>query len=604
MASDANSASGARELVDMRDASSSVVDLPLDARAAGPVDAVYDAIVIGFGLAGASAALEAAEQGLKILLIDRFQGGGASQMSGGIVYAGGGTHVQKSCGVEDSPAAMADYLRKEVGGLVSDEAVQRFCDDSLETLGFLERHGVNFSGPKAPKKTSHPTDQYYLYFSDNGTVPAYMGQHPPAERGHRTKNPAKVPGAPPLPGKKPHGGFSEGADMGWYLMAAIKQAVAKNTLITVLPQARARRLIVENGVVVGVQVDAIPQGGLSSRVHRWAERLANKLTFQVMQVHRPFAALFRSIEKLSSRPRTFRARHGVVIAAGGYIRNRAMMARYAAPYVRTLPIGSFGDDGAGIRLGASAGGVGDHLDRISAWRFINPPYDWTKGVVVGASGDRLTNEEQYGAHLSRAIYEQSDGRAWLVVDDAIWRAALQEVNSGDLFEFQKFPVKQAQKGAKKAGSIAELAGKIGVPAEAMEAAIRAYGDAARSGAPDPMGKSDACRQAFGPGPYYAINLRHEMPISPITALSTGGLRVDEHSGGVLNESGQTVPGLYAAGRSAIGIPSNNYVSGLSLADCTWSGRRAASAIVKRFRADGQGEGGDSALSPGAAAEVG
>ena len=585
MASDAKRTSGARDLVGMRDALSSVVDFPIDAKASGPIDAVYDMIVIGFGLAGASAALEAANRGLKVLLIDRFQGGGASQMSGGIVYAGGGTHVQKSCGVEDSPAAMAHYLRKEVGGLVSDEAVQRFCDDSVETLAFLERNGVNFSGPKAPKKTSHPIDQYYLYFSDNGTVPAYMGQHPPAERGHRTKNPAKVPGAPPLPGKKPHGGFSEGADMGWYLMAAIKQAVAGQPNITVLRQARARRLVMENGIVVGVQVDVIPDGGLGSRIHRWAERLANKLTFQIIQLHRPFASLFRSIEKLSSRTRSFRASHGVVIAAGGYIRNREMMARYAAPYLRTLPIGSFGDDGAGIRLGASAGGVGDHLDRISAWRFINPPYDWTKGVVVGASGDRLTNEEQYGAHLSRAIYEQSDGRAWLIVDDAIWNAALNEVNSGDLFEFQKFPVKQAQKGAKKADSFAELAGKIGVPAHALEASVQAYSDAARSGAPDPMGKSDGCRQPFGSGPYYAINLRHEMPISPITALSTGGLRVDEHSGAVLNEAGQAIPGLFAAGRSAIGIPSNNYVSGLSLADCTWSGRRAARAIASRTGAE-------------------
>jgi len=96
-----------------------------------------------------------------------------------------------------------------------------------------------------------------------------------------------------------------------------------------------------------------------------------------------------------------------------------------------------------------------------------------------------------------------------------------------------------------------------------------------------MGKSDGCCQPFGSGPYYAINLRHEMPISPITALSTGGLRVDEHSGAVLNEAGQAIPGLFAAGRSAIGIPSNNYVSGLSLADCTWSGRRAARAIASR-----------------------
>ena len=41
--------------------------------------------------------------------------------------------------------------------------------------------------------------------------------------------------------------------------------------------------------------------------------------------------------------------------------------------------------------------------------------------------------------------------------------------------------------------------------------------------------------------------------------------------------------LYAAGRNAIGIASNNYVSGLSLADGVWSGRRAAMAIAGRER---------------------
>jgi 3-oxo-5alpha-steroid 4-dehydrogenase len=35
-----------------------------------------------------------------------------------------------------------------------------------------------------------------------------------------------------------------------------------------------------------------------------------------------------------------------------------------------------------------------------------------------------------------------------------------------------------------------------------------------------------------------------------------------------------VPGLYAAGRSAVGLCSNSYISGLSLADCVFSGRRA------------------------------
>ena len=68
---------------------------------------------------------------------------------------------------------------------------------------------------------------------------------------------------------------------------------------------------------------------------------------------------------------------------------------------------------------------------------------------------------------------------------------------------------------------------------------------------------------------------------PVVLYSAPDLSDRRKVGAVLNEAGQAIPGLFAAGRSAIGIPSNNYVSGLSLADCTWSGRRAARAIASR-----------------------
>ena len=542
----------------------------------------HDVIVIGFGLAGASAALEAADQGQDVLLVDRFDGGGSSQMSGGIVYAGGGTHVQKAFGVEDSPAAMADYLRREVGGFVSDETVRRFAEDSCDSLAFLERHNVHFSGPPAPKKTSYPTDEFYLYFSDNGEAPAYRGAHPPAERGHRVKNPELVPGARQLEGVKPHGGFSEGGDCGWYLMAAMKEAVRDCPRITVLRQTRAVRLVTEQERVIGAEMSSLR--GPAAALHRWAERMANKLTLQVVGGHRPFAALFRTLEAFGRR-RRFRARSGVVIAAGGYIRNRAMIDRFAPDYARTMPIGSFGDDGAGIRLGVSAGGAADHLDRVSAWRFINPPFDWTKGVIIGAAGTRLVNEELYGAHIARAMCEASGGRAWLVCDAAIWASAFAEVDAGRLFDFQKFPVNLAKSRALSADSIEALAAAMGVPCAPMREAIRSYSDDAATGAVDSLGKSDDCRQAFAAGPYYAVSLAHEMPVSPLSAISTGGLRVEESSGNVLDAAGGKVAGLFAAGRSAVGLPVNNYVSGLSLADCVWSGRRAAAAIAAAARQD-------------------
>jgi 3-oxo-5alpha-steroid 4-dehydrogenase len=57
-------------------------------------------------------------------------------------------------------------------------------------------------------------------------------------------------------------------------------------------------------------------------------------------------------------------------------------------------------------------------------------------------------------------------------------------------------------------------------------------------------------------------------------LTLGGLVVAEGTGQVRRPDGTAVPGLYAAGRSAAGLCSRSYVSGLSLADCVFSGRRA------------------------------
>ena len=74
-------------------------------------------------------------------------------------------------------------------------------------------------------------------------------------------------------------------------------------------------------------------------------------------------------------------------------------------------------------------------------------------------------------------------------------------------------------------------------------------------------------------PYHAINL--SVGKGDITSVITlGGLRVCEKTGAVQNESGAPIRGLFAAGRTAIGVASNAYISGLSIADGVFSGRRA------------------------------
>ncbi|MDX5317759.1 MAG: FAD-dependent oxidoreductase, partial [Actinomycetes bacterium] len=74
----------------------------------------HDVVIVGYGIAGVTAAIEAAEAGARVLALDRGYGGGATALSGGIVYAGGGTRYQKAASVRDTPENMYEYLRQEV----------------------------------------------------------------------------------------------------------------------------------------------------------------------------------------------------------------------------------------------------------------------------------------------------------------------------------------------------------------------------------------------------------------------------------------------------------------------------------------------------------
>ena len=74
-------------------------------------------------------------------------------------------------------------------------------------------------------------------------------------------------------------------------------------------------------------------------------------------------------------------------------------------------------------------------------------------------------------------------------------------------------------------------------------------------------------------PYYILDISIDSKLAPLPCLTLGGLMVNEETGEVLDQDNQEIPGLYAAGRTAVGICSNIYVSGLSIADCIFSGRR-------------------------------
>ncbi|UCH29697.1 MAG: FAD-binding protein [Myxococcales bacterium] len=522
-------------------------------------DREADVIVVGFGGAGACAALEAKAQGARVLVLDRFHGGGATAISGGVFYAGGGTHIQREAGVDDDAEAMFRYLSLEVKGVVSEETLRDFCDRSVENLGWLEGHGVPFEGSLCPYKTSYPTDDYYLYYSGNEGFSPYKDAAKPAPRGHRAKGTG-------LPGES----FYEPL-----------RASAVRAGIDVEYEARVTRLVIDSShQVLGVEYRKIKRG-FWSQLHRklhqagiaivkYNPKLAVKLRKRCFQIEAEHSVVTRA-----------RALNGVILAAGGFIYNRGMVKEIAPNYRAGMPLGTASDNGSGILLGQSVGAKTDLMDRISAWRFINPPEAFAKGMIINKKGERYINEFMYGAAVGEAMVEENDGEAIVIINAELKKLAREQCKPGRAQWFQRAPaLLNLWFNTKEASSIEELAKITKVPADALQKTLDEYNDAADGKTADRFGKDADKMHAMRSGPYYAINAGIRSKRFPCPTLTLGGLVVDEGTGQVKGESGSVIPGLYAAGRNAVGVCSRQYVSGLSIADCVYSGRRAGGAAAR------------------------
>jgi 3-oxo-5alpha-steroid 4-dehydrogenase len=508
-----------------------------------------DVVVVGFGAAGACAALEAAAAGCSVLVLDRFTGGGATALSGGVVYAGGGTPQQRAAGVSDSAEAMFRYLRTEVGDAVPAGTLREFCAGSAAMLAWLESHGVPFEGSLCPDKTSYPTNRHYLYYS--GSELSARDTAPPAPRGHRTR------------GRGTSGG----------LLYKRLAAAASKAGIGVVRQTIAVRLVTDAGRVTGVECRSLRGAPVWARAaHRALHGWARKPYLYVPKLGRILHRPAEWLERRYGRPLLVGAGRGVVLAAGGFAANRQLMRAHAPGARGCLPLATPGDDGSGIRLGGAAGGATAFLDRVSVWRFLTPPPELVRGVLVDQAGQRICDESRYGAAIGDAIVA-AGGRAWLLVDQDTLAAARGQVPGSTLW-FQRLQAWYLLTlGKVTADTVAGVAARAGIDPDGLTATLAAYNAAAVLG--DPVGKPANLVRAQDKPPYSLIDVSiRPRLLHPAPVLTLGGLVVDQETGHVLDTGGARIAGLYAAGRSAVGLCSHSYVSGLSIADCVFSGRRA------------------------------
>ncbi len=523
-------------------------------------DEATDVLVVGFGAAGASAAIEARTGGADVLVADRFGGGGASKLSAGVVYFGGGTRLQEAAGFQDTPENMYDYLALEAEDAVSQETLRAFCERSVETFEWLSAMGVPFPPSGEALKTSYPPDECTLYFSGNELCPPYSEAARPAPRGHR----------------------AQGSGLTGHRIFAGLSGTAKAAGARLRTHTRVERLIVgESGDVLGAELSEIAPG--AAPLHELGKYV---VTYGGAFSEGATRALSRGLARFEERVirrRFVRARGGVVLAAGGFVFNPEMMREHAPNYAASsMRLGTAGDDGRGIMLGRSVGGAIDRMDRCCAWRFINPPTAWTRGVLVGMDGTRMCNEELYGSKIGEYLADHHGGRGVLVIDQAMMDAARGQMRTEPMGGFQiVFGAANNYLNHQKADSLEALADTCGIDRARLSETVATYNAGVAKGH-DAMGKSDDALFPIVKAPFYAIDCDLDTVAFPTPCITLGGLVVDGLSARVVREDGgDPIPGLYAAGRNAVGVSSHSYVSGLSVSDGIFSGRNAGTAAAAR-----------------------
>jgi len=337
--------------------------LPSQPRAASSIDAwdaEFDVIVVGFGIAGGAAAIEARRAGANVLILEQqTRGGGATANSEGTIYFGGGTRVQKAAGFDDSLDDMLTHVKEAAGPTADPDKVRLYCENSLGHFDFFLSCGVEFKDTYFEEKVIFPPTDDCLIYSGNEQAFPFSENAAPFPRGH-----------------KPMREGSAGA----YLIECMIETFEKEGG-EIRNETRVVTLVRDetNGRVVGV------------------------------------------IAETDGREYAIRATGGVILTTGGFIMNREMLARFAPHLARCkYPIGSDGCDGSGIRMGMGVGGNAVNMHEGLMTTPFFPPNTHISGLLVSAQGTRFVNEDCYHGRVTDAILTKADGTAYLIVDDALY----------------------------------------------------------------------------------------------------------------------------------------------------------------------------------------
>jgi 3-oxosteroid 1-dehydrogenase len=519
----------------------------------------WDVVILGSGLAGLAAALAAHERGLRPLVLEKADRlGGGTVHSYGLVWVGQ-NHLAAAAGHRDTRAEVFDYLRWLGGGAVDEARLAAFVDHSPAALRFFEKCGIGF------RIVGGLTDHYC------GAAPgAHMaGRCVEAELisgfelgnwRDRVAAPEDVPCFVTAEEQVAWGGINR----------------ASHWDPEIVGERRRRDMRGKGLGLVCHFLKALRQRGVTVLSGQQVERLA-------VDGGRVSGVVMASGE-------TFGAGSGVVLATGGYGANPEMSWRleqlpgFAHEASGLTPAALTGD---GIVLGAELGGIVHKIEnslRVMLSYTIPPQTPEGRAVCVYAGivelcsphtmlvnrhGRRFADETFFQGVVPQlrlfdpSRHEYANLPAYLIFDAQYLRH----------YSFANRPVGSPVPDAvARAGSIPELAARLGIDGGELEATVRRFNGFVASGrdadfhrgehawklaAADTAGRN-ASLGAIAEPPFYGIELQ------PAGGASAGLLT--DALGRVIHQRGHPIAGLYAAGNVAAATEHGiGYQAGLSLA---------------------------------------
>lgn len=255
----------------------------------------------------------------------------------------------------------------------------------------------------------------------------------------------------------------------------------------------------------------------------------------------------------------------VVLATGGFGANLDMVVKYKPELKGFMTTNAPGIQGQGIEMAQAIGAATVDMDQIQ----IHPTVEANTAALIteGLRGDGaiLINEEgkrfidEVGTRdvVSAAEIAQTGSYSWLVVDQAMADAS--SVIQGYI-----------KKGYTVTGATYEELGKaMGVDAAAFAETMEKWNGYVEAKNDPDFGRTSFANK-LDTAPYYAIK------VTAGVHHTMGGLKINANTE-VLNEKGEVIPGLFAAGEVTGGVHGANRLGGNAVADFTVFGRIAGAA---------------------------